>query len=431
MIKYTHGFEINQKQCNGKLACMRACPTHAIRVRGGKATVQPELCIDCGICFTVCPSGAIQPITLSFADITKFKYKVAVPSPVLFGQFSMSGSIEPIVKGLLGIGFDAVWNYSVDLALVNRGISEYLKSGNGPRPLISITCPVVVRLVQVLYPGIVGHLIPVQPPRELAGRALKRKYSKDLGIDSKDIAAIYITPCQAKTISILEPAEETESNLDGTIGISDVYNHIQKKINALEKEGDRADPDGINLDTSILQWARNDRQGCYLSQDRYMLVTGLPYVMQVFNDLEKGRLRNIEYLECYSCWDGCVGGNLTVENIYAARSKISRLSASLPDSDPEIEAEVERRFPHEDFALRGWIKPRPLETNISDLKDRIRRMNIESAKRMILPGLDCGLCGAPDCDSFAKDCAADRAKQYDCVFYSDESMRKLRKVYLR
>ncbi len=429
MDDFTHGFEIVEDQCRGKLACLRACPTHAIRVRNGKASLKPEFCIDCGVCFSVCPSGAIRPTTLTFADIHKYKFKVAVPSPVLFAQFPMAVSIEDIVRGLLSLGFDSVWNYSTELALVDRGIKEYLENWKGPYPLISITCPVVVRLVQVLYPGIVDQLIHVQPARELAGRVLKRKLSEELGIDSGDIAAIYISPCQAKTISILKPAEGSESSLDGAIGISDVYNHILADRLARKKEKPKDLSDNLIPDAGILNWATTNRHGRYLSLHQYLSVTGLRYIIQVFDDIEKGRLRNIEYLECYSCWDGCVGGNLTVDNIYTARSKIRRLLEELPDSDPELEAAVKRRFPHEDFSLNRRIKPRTLGEKVSSLEAGVKRMGFEKAVKMNLPGIDCGLCGAPTCDEFAKDLSWGRANQKDCIFFSDKSLRELRKLY--
>ena len=87
MPESMHGFRIDPERCEGRLACMRACPTQAIRVRAGKAVLRPELCIDCGLCLRACPSGAIQPTTRAFAEFDRFKFKVAVPSPVLFGQF--------------------------------------------------------------------------------------------------------------------------------------------------------------------------------------------------------------------------------------------------------------------------------------------------------------------------------------------------------
>ena len=47
-----------------------------------------------------------------------------------------------------------------------------------------------------------------------------------------------------------------------------------------------------------------------------------------------------------------------------------------------------------------------------------------------LPGLNCGLCGAPTCRTFAKDVAGGSTRQNECVFFSDERLKQLRKTYL-
>ncbi|MBN2563641.1 MAG: 4Fe-4S binding protein [Phycisphaerae bacterium] len=431
MSERTHGFKIDEEKCNGHLACMRACPTQAIRVRDGKAKLLPELCIDCGICLKVCPSGAIQATTRSFAELDRFKYKVAVPCPVLFGQFPIGISPAHIVAGLQRLGFDAVWCFAVELALVNRAILDYLEQWKGPFPLLSVSCPVIVRLVQVSYPAMIGQLIRIQPPRELAGRELKREYSKQLGIDPDDIAAVYITPCQAKTISILRPAEGAKSNLEGALGISDVYNDILAFTRAPGEAMTKAPPTNLVGSAELLRWSTSQGQGHILSGHRYMSVTGLSNVIQVFDDIEKGKLRNIEYLECHACWGGCVGGNLTVDNSYVTLSKIHHLLSAFPDSDPRLEAEVERRYPNQDFSLKGHVKPRATESNAGGLKERVERIKTEEAVLKALPGLNCGLCGAPTCKTFAKDVARGSARQSDCVFFSDERLERLREAYLR
>ena len=161
---------------------MRACPTEAIRVREGKARAINELCIDCGACLTECASGAIRPTSRTLDDFDDFAFKVAVPSPVLFGQFPQEVRPEHIVHGLLAVGFDAVWDFGVDLRLSTLAIADYVDGWTGPRPVISITCPVVVRLLQVSYPKLLEQLIRMKPPREIAGREVKRHYSRELGL---------------------------------------------------------------------------------------------------------------------------------------------------------------------------------------------------------------------------------------------------------
>ncbi|MBU0717245.1 MAG: 4Fe-4S binding protein [Planctomycetes bacterium] len=430
MPEQTHGFTIDAEKCAGHLACMRVCPTQAIRVRDGKAKVIPELCIDCGICLGVCPSGAIQATTRSISEIHKFRYKVAVPSPVLFGQFPRGVTPAHIVAALRCLGFDEVWDFTVELGLVNRAVLDYVEKWDGPYPLISIFCPVIVRLVQVMYPNMVGQLVHIQPPRELAGREVKRKYSKQLGIDRDEIAAIYITPCQAKTVSILAPAEGAKSNLDGALGISDVYNDVVALTRSLEKDGDESLLNTFVRSAEMLRWATSQGHGHVLGGHRHMSVTGLPNVIQVFNDIEKGKLRNIEYLECDACWGGCVAGNLTVDNIYVTLTKIHQLLADLPEADPELAAEVDRRYKTENFALRRRVKPRVTGWNPQDLKERVERIKAEEAVAETLPNLNCGLCGAPTCRTFAKDVAAGHALRGDCIFSSNERLQKLRETYL-
>jgi hypothetical protein len=409
---------------------MRTCPTQAIRVRNGKAHVTPSLCIDCGLCLTACPSGAIRAETRSFAELDKFKYKVAVPSPVLFSQFPMAVKPGHIVAGLLGMGFDAVWDFTVELALVNRAILDYVESWKGPFPLLSISCPVIVRLVQVMYPSMVGQLIQVQVPRELAGREAKRKFSEELGIPPDDIAAIYITPCQAKTISILEPAEGAKSDLDGALSIADVYNSILALTRTLQEDQSQPASNHSICSGAMLRWTINEAQGQILQGYRYMSVTGLANVIQVFDDIEKGKLRNIEYLECDACWGGCIGGNLTVDNIYITRSKLHRLISELPAVAPQVQAEVARRYPTTDFSLKGRLQRRATNDDALDLKERVRRMKVEEAVTRALPGLDCGLCGAPSCEAFAKDVARGAGLRGDCIFLRKERLGELKATYL-
>jgi Fe-S-cluster-containing hydrogenase component 2 len=409
---------------------MRTCPTHAIRVKDAKAQYRSESCIDCGVCLTACSRDAIGATTTSVEDLSRFKFKVAVPSPVLFGQFPTGITPAQIIDGLLAFGFDAVWDYSVDIILVARAIQQYVDQWKGPTPLISVSCPVVVRLVQVSYPAMVGQLIPVQPAREIAGRQAKRHFSAKLGLREHEIAAIYITPCQAKTISILQPAEGVVSNLDGALGFREIYNRVLASA-SLKKGDESKSSQPIIRNSGLLRTHVSEGMGRLVQQHRYLQVTGLSNTIQVFDDIEKGKLRNVGFLEAYSCWSGCAGGNLTVANLYVAGTTLRYLARTLPEIDPVTKEEVERRFPTEDFSLKAPVRPRAVRGTADNLKERVHMRRLAESVLATLPGLDCGLCGAPTCRELAKDVSMGDASNHDCVFLSERRLEELRRVYVR
>ena len=422
MIDYAHGFRVHDDLCDGCLACMRLCPTQAIRVRGGKASVRAELCIDCGSCLSACTRGAMTATTSTLDEFADFAFKVAIPSPVLFGQFPREVRPEHIVQGLLAAGFDAVWDYGIDLGLTTRAIADYVDDWEGPHPLVNMNCPVIIRLVQVSYPRMVDQLLQMQPPREMAGREIKRRYAQELGLAPEKIAAIYVTPCQARTISIVQPAEGGTSCLDGTVGVPQVYNAILEEARRASEAGEQPAESSLVRSSAMLRWATPRAFPYALRRHRYIAVTGLPNVIQVFDDVERGKLKDIDFLECYACWAGCGNGNLTVDNVYVGQAKLQTLMAELPPTDPVTEAEIERRYQHESFSLESPFAPR-VRPGAGSLRDRVRRVNEAADVLRNLPGYDCGLCGAPACRVLARDVAAGEAAATDCVLLSTSASR--------
>jgi hypothetical protein len=253
-----------------------------------------------------------------------------------------------------------------------------------------------------------------------------------LGIPKEEIAAIYVTSCQAKTISILEPAEGAKSDLDGAIGIADVYNGILTAAQSHKEIGNHKTLSRDLLRSgSLFQWDMSEGQRRNLQDYRYMSLTGLSNIIRVFDDIEKGKLRNLDFLECYACWGGCINGNLTVDNLYLTRSKLQRLMAELPEKDPKLEEEVAKRFTCKELYAKAPILPRSIKGDMGDLKERIKRIKEAEAVLADLPGLNCGLCGAPNCQTQAKDIASGDAQKSDCVFYSKDRLDRLREIYLK
>ncbi len=89
---------VDREKCTGCGACVTACPTGAIRLVNGVATVDADRCRECEVCMRACPVGAILPASAMPAEapsaaepveqptappqvITVEPRPVAVPSP--------------------------------------------------------------------------------------------------------------------------------------------------------------------------------------------------------------------------------------------------------------------------------------------------------------------------------------------------------------
>ncbi len=426
MSQYFHSIRIDPEKCSGRMKCLRMCPTQAIRVRDGKAEIIEEKCIDCGECITVCPHNAIIPLTDPFGESSRFRHTVVMPSPALYAQFGREILPEKILAGIKKLGFDDAFDLSFTCGEVSFAIQEYLREYKGPKPLISNVCPTIVRLIQVKYPSLIDQIIPIDTPRELAAREIKKKKSKTLGLREEDIGIFYLTPCPVKMISIKQPAEKGKSHIDGAIAISDFYGPLLSAMEDIEKSSYHEALKSICI--LGIGWAMVGGICRTLRLKNSLAVSGLNEVLKVFDDMERGKLKNIDFIEAYSCHQGCVGGSLTVENLYISYNKILKLIETLEFEQikacPDIR-EVRKLYKENYFLLEGKLEPRPLKPLDKDLTRAIRKRKEKEQIFESLPKIDCGACGAPTCLTFAEDVVKGDAEISDCIFNLPQKFAEL------
>ncbi len=422
MAQYYHAHRVVPEKCRGHMVCMRHCPTQAIRVRDGKAVISEELCIDCGTCISVCPSGAIVPITDPVAEISHFKYKVAVPSPVLYSQFE--SNIHPYIihMAFKRLGFDEVVDVSTSSAALARALVKYMKKYRGRLPLISSHCASMLRFIQVKYPDLVELVVPLDVPREVTAREIKRNLPARLGLRPEDIGIIYVAPCPAKIVSIKQPAEKARSWFDGAVSIMDVYSVLLPQIVAIkEKFDEKQVPQDFSFNAG---WATLGGITRAVKMENWLAVSGLDHVTKILDDIENSRLRNVDFVEALACMLGCIGGTFNVENPYVARANSIKQRIKYEKRIKVNEEDIAQKLQHGYYFIENPILPRPTKYFDTDLETSIKRMKERDRVYQKLRQTDCGCCGAPTCLAFAEDFVRGEVELTDCIFLARERGRE-------
>lgn len=418
MADILHSVYLDKEKCKGCTTCIKHCPTEAIRVRNGKAQIINERCIDCGQCIRVCPNRAKKAVCDSFDLLSNFSYKIALPAPSLYGQFNHLDDVNFILDGLLHIGFDAVY----EVARAAEKISDFSRklmndSTKTLRPVISSACPAVVRLIQKRYPELVPHVLPILAPVELAAIEAKKEAAAKTGLSEDKIGAFFISPCPAKVTSARSPAGLSRPVIDGVLSMSEVY---IKLLGVMKQDGD---PKKLSESGLIgIGWAGSGGESAALLKERHIAVDGIDNVLSVLEDIEDNKLDDIDFIELNACTQGCVGGCLTVENPFVARTRIKRLMKYLPVSRNKFESTPEKE------KAMFWNNPLVYTPDWQLQTDRASALETLSAIEKLqkrLPGLDCGSCGAPSCRAFAEDVVHGVASEEDCIFRMRERMQYL------
>ena len=432
-MKKLHSVSLIGDLCVGCTTCSKGCPTQAIRVRGGKATIYDIRCIDCAQCIRICPYHAKIAVTDTLEErlsAASGKVKVAIVSPALYPQFESQATRIDVLKAVRQLGFDYVFDESIGYSGYVSAARQMLREKqemasdmsederNEIFPMISTTCPVVVRLIQMKYRALISHLVTLDSPTELTAQYAIDYLCQKLQIQRSLIYICYISPCPAKVTAVVNPLWKKKSLISTCVGTHDVYPQLRKIVDKIKEhdslthEEERAirisDPDGLRC-------AAIGGETTAMLIENFLGVDGIENVIDILEEIDRDNIKKIAYVEATCCFGGCIGGPLTVMNRFAAHAK---LREQVHEFFMEKELFPQLIVSEEDIIPQVWEHPLPenhamlLSENIGEAMTKYEQIDEILAT---LPQLDCGACGAPSCAAMAEDIVQGRASINNCI----------------
>ncbi|MBQ4065447.1 MAG: 4Fe-4S dicluster domain-containing protein [Clostridia bacterium] len=414
---YKHSVSLDIEKCKGCTACLKRCPTEAIRIHDGHAVINPIRCIDCGACIKVCPSKAKKATHDPLSVLDDYKYTVALPAPSFYGQFDNLDNIGYIIKGLLDLGFDDVFEVACAAEIVSAYTREYINRDDVKKPVISSACPTITRLISTNYPYLCENIMPILPPIDVAAMLAKEKALKEHPeLKPEEIGIIFISPCPAKVSYIKNNFAGERNYISAVVSVRDVYFALLDKMKKTEEEPIESTEAGI----IGIGWASTGGESTAILNERYLAADGIENCIRVLDQIDSADITHLDFVELNACNGGCVGGAMTVANAYIAQARLQSLKRYLPVSPNRPASDW---IPDEYFHEKQ-VEYNPYSSLSSDRKTAMRMMRDIEELTKKLPGLDCGSCGAPTCMAFAEDVVKGETSIDECTVILKRILRE-------
>jgi len=394
---YKHSVVLDVAKCTGCTSCARHCPTEAIRIIDGRAQINTDRCIDCGECIRICPQKAKKAMSSKFEHYLHYKWKIALPAPSLFGQFDGLDDVDTVLQGLLDIGFDDVYEVSKAAELVSSYTRIYLKTEGIKKPVISSACPVISRLISLRFPYLKENLLPILPPMEIAAIQAKAKAKREHPeLKDEEIGTFFISPCAAKVSYIRNGWGEYKSNVDVVVSMSDIYFML---IGVMKRDSIPT----VSSESGMIGvgWASSGGESSSILNDSYLAADGIKNCNNVLDSIENGNIPQVEFVELNACIGGCVGGVMTIENPFIAKTRLQTVRRYMPVCKNFLPAD--KNFIPDDYINDTSPDYTPISRLSENMAESMRMMSKIQKLRSELPGIDCAACGSPTCRAFAED----------------------------
>ena len=335
---------IDEEKCINCGICLKNCPYHAVikipvpceescpvgaisKDENGKERIDYHKCIFCGNCMRECPFGAMMDKG-QIVDVIKHlmsgKKVSALYAPAVAAQFkAVPGQLESALKKA---GFNKVWEVAIGADITaDREASEFEeRMEHGHILMTTSCCPAYVRAVKKHVPALVPCISDTRSPMHYTAELAKK--------EDPDCVTVFIGPCLAKRREGLE-----DEFVDYVLSIEELGALLTAKEIDISKE--EALPGKITPTSSGRGFAASggvaEAVRVRLTKPenlRPVLINGLNKEgmkqLASYGKIQSGELPHDSstpnLVEVMSCEGGCIGGPSVITNQKLAASQLKK-----------------------------------------------------------------------------------------------------------
>lgn len=371
-------------KCTKCMRCLKICPTEAITIVNERVKIATNKCINCGLCIKNCKSSGLSAKGSTLVDKGNYKKSICLVPTAIYADCANIKEVRRLNAAISKLGFDEVVYLSEYEGSVYAQVNEVLEQAN--HLMISSFCPVINKLIETNYPMLLDQMIDFEYPAELAARCIKQQQGEDIGI-------FLLCECPAKLALAKYPYGNVNSMIDHALSIRDLFPLINSLRNQDELPASLCE-EGIKLVATGLG-QRIDRQ--------ILSINGLDKIKQALELAEFDLLKDVAYLSCSACYNGCIGGSFLWGNPFNGRINMNELTKS--------ENVPYKRFTLDQLKRQEMIGSSGDNSNLFDRLTKFKQINEVYSH---LPGFDCGACGFPSCRSMAEAIVENERTLKDC-----------------
>jgi len=185
---------VDPDRCVNCHRCLTVCPVkYCNDASGDHVDVRPDLCIGCGACLQACTHGAravAQDLPQVLADLAEGVAYCAMVAPSAAAAFG--DQLLNLNGWLRSLGVEACFDVSFGAELTVRSYLDHLDH-DPPVCTIAQPCPVVVTYIELYCPELLPYLAPVHSPMAHLARSIPVSWPQ-----FRDHRLLAVSPCAAK-----------------------------------------------------------------------------------------------------------------------------------------------------------------------------------------------------------------------------------------